>query len=315
VLVHAAVLVFALAPDPARPGVALQADPCLELDDALLHETVELQLGAGLDLHAGPGSPGETRVLLGCGGDGSAEITVIDPLSATTLTRIVELPGPAERSEQLGKRAATLVRAAWLNLALERPPARSRARSTAARVARRPAAPWELGDGFVVRSYLGQDSPRWMLGEQVEVVHRPLRHLAWKADGELAFWRVPVEVDGVTDEVRTLSISAAPALLGWGEIPSNARRGAGTVALYGGAGFRAGGVRMRSEAFGDSSGFRSYAGPLATVRASVSLGRFVGLAVNLEAGWLIHGPARPSGVPLSLRGPWTNGVIVIVSRF
>jgi hypothetical protein len=315
VLTLASVLAFALAPDPSHPAIALQADPCLELDDALLRETVELQLGAGLEFHGGPGSAGETRVLLGCGVGPSAEITVIDPLSVTTLTRTVELPDPGQRSEQLGKQAAALVRSAWLNLALERSRPRSRATSRAARVARRPAAPWALGDGFVVRSYLGPDSPRWMLGEQVEVVHRPLRHLAWKADGELAFWRVPVELDGVSDEVRTLSISAAPALLGWGEIPSNARRGAGTLALYGGAGFRAGGVRMRSAAFGDSSGFRSYAGPLATVRASVSLGRFVGLAVNFEAGWLVHGPARPNGVPLSLRGPWTNGVIVIVSRF
>ena len=58
-----------------------------------------------------------------------------------------------------------------------------------------------------------------------------------------------------------------------------------------------------------------YAGPLATARASVALGRFVGLALEAEAGWILHGPQRPNDVPVSLIGPWLNGVIVIVSRF
>jgi hypothetical protein len=203
-----------------------------------------------------------------------------------------------------------------LNVELERPSDRRRTRAerTAARVARRPSTPWELGDGFAVRSFFGPGTPSLMLGEQVEAVHRPLRHLAWKADGELAFWRVPVEDQGTTDEVATLSISAAPALLGWGEIPGRGHRGAGTVALYGGAGFRAGAVRMRSDEWGNSN-FRSFAGPLAMARASVSLGRFVGLALNIETGWLLHGPTRPNGIPLAFHGPWANGVIVIVSRF
>jgi hypothetical protein len=47
----------------------------------------------------------------------------------------------------------------------------------------------------------------------------------------------------------------------------------------------------------------------------VSLGRFVRLAVNAEAGWILHGPVRPGGVPMSLVGPWANGVIVLVSAF
>lgn len=310
-------LLLALGPDDARPNLVTHVDPCLELDETELRETIELRLGPGLEHRGGaPGRAGDTQLLLDCANEREAELTLIDPISGVTMTRIVELPAPEHRVERLAELATTLLRAAWQNLALEHPRERqTRAERTAARVAERPPAPWELGDGFVVRGFFAADSPTLMLGEQVEVVHRPLRHLAWKADGELSFWRVRAERDGTTDEIATLSISAAPALLGWGEIPGRGRRGAGTVALYGGGGFRAGGVRMRSASFGDSNGFRSFAGPLLMARASVSLGRFVGLAINLEAGWLLHGPSRPNAVPLSLRGPWANAVVVIVSRF
>lgn len=311
-------LLLALGPDDARPSLTTHVDACLELDEAALRETIELRLGAGPEYRGdAAGRAGDTQLLLDCASDREAELTLIDPVSNVTMTRIVELPAPERRAERLAEHAVTLLRAAWQNLALERPSDRRRTRAEriAARVAERPSSPWELGDGFVIRSFLDPSSPALMLGEQVEVVHRPLRHLAWKADGELSFWRVPVERDGSSDEVATLSISAAPALLGWGEIPGRGRRAAGTLALYGGAGFRAGAVRMRSDLFGDSGGFRSFVGPLMMARASVSLGRFVGLAINLETGWLLHGPDRPNAVPLALRGPWANGVVVIVSRF
>ena len=312
-------LLLALGPDEdARPKLVTHIDPCLELDEAELRETIELRLGAGPEWRGdAPARAGDTQLLLDCASEREAELTLIDPISGVTMTRIVDLPAAERRVERLGEHAVTLLRSAWLNLALERPSERRPARPEriAARIGERPTAPWELGDGFAFRAFFDADAPAVMLGEQVEVVHRPLRHLAWKADGELAFWRVPVEHEGTTDEVATLSISAAPALLGWGEIPGHGRRGAGTVALYGGAGFRVGGVRMRSQEWGDSDGFQPFAGPLMMARASVSLGRFVGLALNLEAGWLLHGPTRPKAIPLSFHGPWTNGVVVIVSRF
>jgi hypothetical protein len=311
-------LLLALGPDDARPSLVIDVDACLELDADDLRESIELRLGPGLE-HRGdaPGQASDTQLLLDCASEREVELTLIDPISALTLTRIVELPPPERRVERLGEHATNLLRSAWLNVALERPNDRRRTRAerVAARVAERPANPWELGDGFAVRSFFHSGTPTLMLGEQVEVVHRPLRHLAWKADGELAFWRVPAERDDEADEIATLSISAAPALLGWGEIPGRGRRGAGTVALYGGAGFRAGGVRMKSTKLGNSNGFRSFASPMVMARASVSLGRFVGLALNIEAGWLLHGPVRPNDVPLTVRGPYANGVIVIVSRF
>lgn len=311
-------LLLAFEPGDARPSLVINVDACLELDGDELRETVELRLGTGIE-HRGdaPGQPNDTQLLLDCASDRAVELTLIDPISALTLTRIVELPPPDRRVERLGEHATNLLRSAWLTVALERPDdgRRTRAERVAARVAERPANPWELGDGFAVRSFFHAGTPTLMLGEQVEVVHRPLRHLAWKADGELAFWRVPAERDGETDAIATLSISAAPALLGWGEIPGRGRRGAGTVALYGGAGFRAGGVRMKSSKLGSSNGFRSFAGPMMMARVSVSLGRFVGLALDVEAGWLLHGPVRPNEVPLSVLGPYASGVLVIVSRF
>jgi hypothetical protein len=311
-------LLLALGPDEAPPSLVVDVDPCLELDAGELRETIELRLGPGIEHRGGAAArAGDTQLLLDCANEGTAELTLIDPISEVTVTRTVEMPSPERRVDRLGEHATTLLRSAWQNVALERPleGRRTRTERIAARVARRPSSPWELGDGFVVRGFFAAGSPTVMLGEQVEVVHRPLRHLAWKADGELAFWRVRAELEGTTDEIATLSISAAPALLGWGEIPGRGRRGAGTVALYGGAGFRAGGVRMRSDSFGDSGGFRSFAGPMVTGRASISLGRFVGLAINVEAGWLVHGPDRPNAIPLSLLGPYANGVLVIVSRF
>lgn len=309
-------LLLAIGPGDERPSLAVLVDPCLEIDEQDLRETLELRLGAGLEHHRGPARSGDTQLLLDCASERAVEITVIDPISGLIVTRIVEMPPPERRTDRVGELAVTLLRSAWLNVAFAHPSERrTRAERIAARVARRPASPWELGDAFVVRSFFDPSAPTLMLGEQVEVVHRPLRHLAWKADGELAFWRVPVEAEGTRDEVATLSISAAPALLGWGEIPGRGRRGAGTVALYGGAGFRAGAVRLRSESFGDSQGFHGFAGPLLTTRVSVALGHFVGLAINLEAGWLLYGPDRPNAIPLALRGPWVNGALVIVSRF
>lgn len=303
---------------PARPSVVVHADPCLELDDAQLTEALEHQLGAGLELRGdAAGQADDTQILLDCSADGRAEITIIDPITQLDVTRTVELPAPSRRGEQLGWAAAALLRSVWLNLALDpsSAPSHSSRSRRAARIAERPASPWELGDGFVMRTWFDPSSPRLMLGEQGEVLHRPTRHFAWKADGELGYWRVPVSVDGSSDRINTLSVSVAPALLAWGEFLGRGRHGAGTVGIYAGAGARVGGVRMRSASFGDSGGFWAFAGPLSTARVSVSLGRFVRLAVNAEVGWILHGPRQPRGVPLSLVGPWANGVLVIVSSF
>jgi hypothetical protein len=298
--------------------LVVDVDPCLALDTARLLESIELQLGAGPEVRGTAAGDGDdTRVLLDCIGVDQVELTIIDPLSDSSSTRTIERP-QVRVEERLGWAVAASVRASWMQLVLEPEPA---LRSTdaavrrAKRVARRPATAWELGDGFAVRSFFDPRSPNLMLGEQVEALHRPLRHLAWKADGELAYWRVPVLADGSADRVNTLTISVAPALLGWGELRGRGPGGAGTVSLYGGAGFRVGGVRMRSGQSGRSDGFDPFLGALATARVSVALGRFVRLALNGEVGWILQGPVAPNGVPLSFVGPWANGVIVIVSAF
>jgi hypothetical protein len=296
---------------PTHPGLVVHADPCLDLDVEALHETIEFQLGAGPEYRGdAAGSATDTQLLLDCSEDGRAELTVIDPLTDTTTTRVVEIP-TSRPTEQLGWAAAAMLRSVWMNLALDTNAVEdSPAARRAARVARRPVSPWELGDGFAVRGFFDPRSPRLMLAEQVEAVHRPLRHLAWKADGEFAA-ALPLEHDGPRVKIR--SISVAPSLLAWGEIPARGRNGAGTVAIYGGAGLRIGGVRMRSESV--HRGFEMFAGPLATARISVSLGRFVRLAINGEAGWILQGPVQPGGIPRSFVGPWANGVIVLVSSF
>ena len=301
---------------PVRPGLTVEADACLDVDGAKLLDSIEHQLGAGPEFRGMAAATGDdTQVLLDCTPDGRVELTIIDPQTSSTTTRTIDMPPDPRRAEQLGWAAAAAVRATWMQLALDHQRPSTPAGRRAARVARRPVSPWELGDGFAVRGFFDPRSPKLMLGEQVEALHRPLRHLAWKADGELASFPVPVESEGMRGRVVTRSISAAPALLAWGEILGHGRGGAGTVAIYGGAGFRIGGVRMRSREFGDTRGFRAFAGPLATARVSVSLGRFVRLAVNAEAGWVLHGPVRPDGVPVSLIGPWANGVVVLVSAF
>lgn len=298
-----------------HPGLVVDADPCLELDEQQLRVTIELRLGAGPDYHQGAARRDDTQLLLDCGAEGRAELTIIDPLTNSTTTRSLALPTD-RRTERLAWAAAALLRATWMNIDLD-PSTRAHEPSArqAARVARRPPVAWHLGDGFAVRHFFSRQSPSIMLGEQVEVLHRPLRHLAWKADAELSYWRMPVELDGETGRINPLAVSVAPSLLGWGEIPGRGRRGAGTVSIYGGAGFRIGGMRMfGGETFGKSK-FELFAGPLATARLGVSLGRHVGLALNAEAGWILHGPERPNDVPMSFVGPWTNGVLVIVSSF
>jgi hypothetical protein len=302
--------------NPTHPGLVVHADPCLELDVVVLHDSIEFQLGAGPDYRGdAAGLATDTQLLLDCSDDGRAELTVIDPLTNTSATQVLELP-TTRRSERLGWAGAALLRSVWMNLAIDADPIEnSPAARRAARVARRPVTAWELGDGFAVRGFFDPRSPRLLLAEQVEAVHRPLRHLAWKADGEIAAFSFPVEDDGQSDRVKIRSVSVAPSLLGWGEIPARGRNGAGTVAIYGGAGLRIGGVRMLSEQLGESKGFDLFAGPLTTARISVSLSRFVRLAVNAEAGWILHGPVRPGGVPMSFVGPWANGVLVLVSAF
>ncbi|EDM80428.1 Holliday junction DNA helicase B [Plesiocystis pacifica SIR-1] len=260
------------------------------------------------------GRSGGTTLTLRCELD-SVRLRVEDPASeASASRRHVHDPASQNPLEALAWTAAALVRSVWLGPELA-PAPETPTRRRARRVARRPPVPWHLGDGFVVRSFLGADTPALMLGEQVEVIHRPTRHFAWKAEGELTFFRVPVEEDGVSDRIRTFTVSVAPALLSYAQWRSQRPRGAGTVGVYGGAGLRVGGVRMRSAAFGDSGGYQPFLGPMATARVSVATGRFVGLAVNAEAGWLLLGPERPGRVPLSLRGPWVNGVVVLISSF
>jgi hypothetical protein len=241
-------LLLSLDTTATHPGLVVHADPCLELDVDVLNESIEFQLGAGPEYRGdAAGSTTDTQLLLDCSDDGRAELTVIDPLTDTSTTRVIDLPSK-RRSEQLAWAAAALLRSVWMNLALDADPIEdTRAARRAARIARRPVTPWELGDGFVVRGFFDARSPGLMLGEQAEALHRPLRHFAWKADGELAAFGVPVEVDGVSDRVKIRSVSVAPSLLAWGEIPARGHNGAGTVAIYGGAGLRVGGVRMITE--------------------------------------------------------------------
>ena len=306
-------LVLALGP---RPELVVVADDCLEVDEAELLGTIDLELGAGIDYRGGAAQAADTELLLDCGAEGRAELTIIDPLTQTHATRVIEMPAPERRTEELGWAAAAFVRATWTALEADaREDRRQPEVRRAIRAARRPTAPWQIGDGFVVRRFFDPASPRLMLGEQVEVLHRPTRSFAWKADGELNYIRERIdESEGGPDRVRILAIHAAPAILAWHEFPSSRPLGRGAVALYGGAGLRIGGVRMRSDAVDDGS-FELFAGPFATARASVRLGRFVRLSTQLEAGWILHGPREPGGVPRSFVGPWLNGVLILVSSF
>lgn len=313
---------------PERPSLVVTVDAgheaCVDVELARLHEAVELALGWAIEhRHAAPAQPWDTTASLRCIGEGepAIELSVHDPQTGTTSSRVLDEPSsrdPKARAEQLGLALADFVRATWLLLDQEAPatldpidPDHSTAhtRRRARNVARRPTAPYLAGDGFVVRHYFGERAPALMLGEQVELVHRPLRNLAWKIDGELAAWRV----DAPGGEVRTLALTVAPALLGYGEFGGSSRPGRpGRVGLYGGAGARVGGVRMLGDA-SRSAGFRPLAGPLALARIEVSCGRFVRVALVGETGWLLAGPDDPQGV--SMRGAWVNGTFVIVSAF
>ncbi|NVB38713.1 hypothetical protein G6O69_12800 [Pseudenhygromyxa sp. WMMC2535] len=319
----------------ARPSLVVHLHPCLDGRVALetLHESLRHELGAGLEFRgAAAGQAGDTQLLIDCGsgggskGDDSLLLRVIDPLSEAALTRALRLEAldasPERAAESLARSAAALLRALWMDLVLDReavsdssprsPASSPRVLRRARRIARRPSSPWQLGDAFMARTFLGEGAPAWMLGEQVQAVHRPLRHLAWRADGELAFRRVRVDLESGASRINTLMISAAPSLLGWAEFPGSGPRGAGTAAIYAGAGLRVGAVRMRSP--DDPGHFETFAGPLATARASVSLGRFVRLALDAEAGWALIGPEHAEA-DLRLRGPWLSGALSLVSSF
>ena len=96
-----------------RPSVVVSVDPCLELDDEILQETVRHTLGAGVD-HRGDAAAGpeDTSITLDCGVDGKVEITLVDPHTHTSATQIVELPEPERRAEQLGWAVVASVRSA-----------------------------------------------------------------------------------------------------------------------------------------------------------------------------------------------------------
>ena len=317
-----------LDPPPTRPSLVVQVDrgdeACVDVELARLHESVELALGWSLEHRpTAPAQAWDTQVSIACvsAEAPTIELAIRDPQSGTIASRVLDAPNssdPARRAEAIGLAVADLVRSTWHVLEQEAPrelepidPDLSsvRTRRRARNIARRPTAPYLAGDGFVVRSYFGERTPTIMLGEQVELVHRPLRNLAWKIDGELAAWRVPVDAG----ELRTMTLTVAPALLGYGEFGGSSRPGRpGRIAIYGGAGLRVGGVRTLGAA-SPSAGFRPLGGPLATARLEVVCGRFVRMALVGESGWLLAGPDDPQG--LRMRGPWANGALVIVSAF
>lgn len=332
-MVLAALALVLLAPPappepPTRPSLVVSVDQghedCVDVELEALHDAVEYALGWAIEhRHAAPAQTWDTVVALRCIGEEAPaiELTIRDPQTGTLSSRVLDEPlddDPQQRGETLGLAVADLVRATWLQLELEAPatlepidPDRSSARTRrrARNVARRPTAPYLAGDGFVVRHFFGAKAPALMLGEQVELVHRPLRNFAWKIDGELTAWRVASE----GGPVKTLALTVAPALLGYGELGGSSRPGRpGRVALYGGAGVRVGGVRMLGEP-SPSRGFRPLAGPMAMARLEVSCGRFVRVALYGESGWMLAGPDDPQGV--SMRGAWLNGTFVIVSAF
>ncbi len=316
--------------------VARGSEACVDVELPRLHESIELSLGYALEHRgAAPAQPGDTHVQLACVRDPdrpeaapAIELWIDDPQTGIVATRSLEAPSsddPHRRAELLGLAVAELVRGTWLTLADSPAPlapadttrSSQRTRARARNIARRPTAPWLIGDAFVVRSYLGAQAPTIMLGEQVELLHRPLQHLAWKIDGELAYWRVPVE----GGRVNSLSITVAPALLSYGELGGASRPGRpGRVAIYGGAGARLGAVRLRGRPEGDAAfertqGVGAFGGPLAMARVEVSCGRWVRVGLVGEAGWALLGPDRPDALPVRVRGPWIDGAFVIVSAF
>jgi hypothetical protein len=329
VLSTLALALLLLDPSSDRPSLVVQIDrgdeACVDVDLPHLHDAVELTLGWALEhRQAAPALQGDTVVTIACveNGDLAIELGIDDPQTGTIASRMFDAPtsaDPERRAEVLAIAVADLVRSTWHALEQEAPAVleandpehtSTRTRRRARNIARRPTAPWLVSDGFVVRSYFGERAPAIMLGEQAELLHRPLRNLAWKIDGELMAWRVPTDVGGV---VRTLAVTVAPALLGYGEFGGSSRPGRpGRVAIYGGAGARFGGVRMLGEA-STSREFRPLGGPLATARIEVACARFVRLALVGEAGWLLAGPEDPQG--LRMLGPWANGVFMIVSAF
>ncbi|MCA9698559.1 MAG: hypothetical protein KC431_13615 [Myxococcales bacterium] len=333
--IHALLVAFGLLvgahshADP-KPSVVVHIDRCLAeegpgaVDRPTFHESLAAELGPGLELRGEAAAmAGDTQLLIDCSQEdpASLHLRIIDPLTGSAIDKQLAAPDSAssERAaESLARSVAALLRSLWTDLSLDREDearARPGTLRRARRIARRPANPWLIGDAFVARSFLGADAPAWMLGEQVLVVHRPLRHLAWRADGELALRRVPVTGADGSLRVNTTMISVAPSLLAWTERPGSGPRGAGTAAIYGGAGMRIGGVRMRDSDGGPGSdGFQIFAGPLATTRVSVSLGRYVGVALDLEAGWALVGPRHPQ-YPLALQGPWLAGALVLSSNF
>lgn len=321
-------LALLLAPPLDRPSLVVQIDrgdeACVDVDLPHLHDAVELALGWALEhRHAAPAQPQDTEVTIACVAEGEPkiELAIRDPQTGTIASRMFDAPtsdDPVERADILALAVADLVRSTWSALEHEAPasleshdPNRSSARSRrrARNIALRPTAPYLAGDGFVIRSYFGERAPQLMLGEQVELVHRPLRNLAWKIDGEWAMWRVPAELG----PMKTMTVTVAPALLGYSEFGGSSRPGRpGRIGMYGGAGARVGAVRTLGEG-SQSRKFRPIAGPLATARIEVSCGRFVRVALVGEAGWMALGPDDPQGV--SLLGAWANGTFVIVSAF
>lgn len=321
-------LALLLAPPLDRPSLVVQIErgdeACVDVDLPHLHDAVELALGWALEhRHAAPAQPEDTEVTIACVmiGEPKIELAIRDPQTGTIASRMFDAPDsedPEVRAEILALAVADLVRSTWHALVQEAPaesavhdPDRSSARSRrrARNIARRPTAPYLFGDGLVVRSYFGERAPQLMLGEQAELLHRPLRNLAWKIDGEWAMWRVPAELG----PMKTMTVTVAPALLGYAEFGGSSRPGRpGRVGIYGGAGARIGGVRTLGEGSA-SRKFRPLAGPMVTARAEVVCGRFVRLALVGELGWMAVGPADPQGV--GMRGAWANGTFMIVSAF
>lgn len=318
---------WAVAGPPAAvtaPEVHMEVDACVGVEAPALERRVQMELPPGVAVVADGERPFTTRIRISCP-DGLVRLELHDPVTRKSMRRDLDpatIPANG-RVRLLALAVVEFVNASWVELTLDRPtppapkpaaPAPPKAlvaetRAAVARPAPRSSSPrWSAGGGLLARGWPGNDLVT--LGAGVELMHRPLRHLQWSLDLDVAGW----DKDADAGSMALLVASGRGLVAGVGTV--------GRVRGWGGIGVRAGMIHVRSRSDEPTVSGTRFVEPWFGVAGSgglaVALTPKLDLALRFDAGWTLRAVRvrdLDGSRVFALEGAWLGGTVGLAGRW